>query len=89
MAKEITPDQQVVINHINSMERKEMCRMWRFAPPGHPYFRDNLPYFEVFRKRLFDHFGGFTPEISKIINKEMEYETLEMYRAANGVQNES
>ena len=84
MAKEITPDQQVVIDHINGMGHKEMCRMWRYAPPGHPYFRHNLPYFEVFRSRLFDWFGGFTPEISKEIEKEMKYQTLEMYQAANG-----
>ena len=69
MSNEVTPEQQKEIDKINTMSHKEMCMMWRFAPAGHPYFQDNLPYFEVFKKRLFDHFEGFTPGISKEIDK--------------------
>jgi hypothetical protein len=47
------------------MEHYEMCMLWRFAPSGHPYFDKTLPYAEIFKERLFKHFGGFTPEISK------------------------
>lgn len=61
----ITPEQQVEIDKINSTSHLELCRRWRFAPVGDPWFNRNLPYFEHFRIRLFKHFGGFTPEISK------------------------
>jgi hypothetical protein len=44
----------------------EMCRLWRFAEAGHPYFDTSKPYYDVFKARL-DAFGGFTPEISKAI----------------------
>ncbi len=54
------------IENINAMSHEEMCRLWRFAPPGHHYFDRTLPLYEVFKKR-FDDFGGFTPEISKKI----------------------
>jgi hypothetical protein len=47
------------------MNHFEMCYLWRHAPAGHLYFDKRLPYHEVFWERLFNHFGGFTPEISK------------------------
>jgi hypothetical protein len=51
---------------INSMDHFTMCRYWRFAPLGTEiYFRSDLPTGEAFKERLFNHFGGFTPEISK------------------------
>jgi len=56
-----------VIDKINNMSHIEMCRLWRFAPSGHPYFDSTQPYYKIFRARLYDHFGGFTPEISKEI----------------------
>jgi hypothetical protein len=58
-------EQEQEIEKINNMTHYQMCELWRFAPVGHPYFDRRLPYYEVFRKRLFEHFGGFTPEISK------------------------
>lgn len=57
------------IRKINKMNHKEMCRLWRYAPSGHPYFNIKLPYYKVFQQRLFEHFGGFTSKISKSINK--------------------
>ena len=63
----LTKEQQETIDKINSMSHENMCALWRFATPGHPYFDTTLPYAEVFEKRLFEHFGGFTPEISKSI----------------------
>ena len=50
---------------IDSMSQEEMARMWRFAPAGHPFFDSTLPLFEHFEKR----FKGFTPEISKRIER--------------------
>ena len=54
---------------IEKMEHEEMCRIWRFAPTGSEiYFRGDLfPQGKSFKDRLFDHFGGFTPAISKSI----------------------
>lgn len=65
MKEKLTPTQKQEIDRINNMGHYEMCYLWRFALPGHPYFDRTKPYFEVFKKRLFEHFGGFTPEISK------------------------
>lgn len=52
---------------IDNMSHYEMCRMWRFQPVGvlHPYFDSTNPISDYFYDRLFKHFGGFTPEISK------------------------
>ena len=63
----LTKEQKVEIDKINSMEHESMCRLWRFAPSEHEWFDKTKPYSEIFRKRLFEHFGGFTPEISKSI----------------------
>ena len=65
MNEQYTPEQQKIVDKINNMNHFEMCRLWRFAPSGHHYFDNQLPYAEIFEKRLFKHFGGFTPEISK------------------------
>lgn len=59
-------NQEKEINRINNMSQEEMAKLWRFAPPGHPYFDTAKPYFEIFEKR-FKELGGFTPEISKSI----------------------
>ena len=52
---------------IDKMSHYEMCRMWRFSPSDelHPYFDRTNPISEYFYNRLFNYFGGFTPEISK------------------------
>ena len=60
-----TPEQEKEITNINHMSHHDMCSLWRFAPLGHPYFDSTQPMAEVFKKRLFEHHGGFTPEISK------------------------
>jgi len=62
---DLTEEQLSIIDQINNMSHFEMCRLWRFAPPGHEYFDKTKHYYAVFRDRLFEHFGGFTPEISK------------------------
>ena len=63
----LTKEQKEEIKVINQMSHYDMCNLWRKAPAGHWYFDITEPYAEVFKKRLFDHFGGFTSEISKEI----------------------
>ncbi len=60
-----TINEQEVIAKIEKMGHYEMCFLWRFHQSGHPYFDTCLPYSKVFEERLFKHFKGFTPEISK------------------------
>jgi hypothetical protein len=62
----LTPDQQKIIDHINTLSRKDMAYLWRFSPASHPYFRSKLPYFKVFVKRFME-LGGWSPELSKEI----------------------
>jgi hypothetical protein len=40
-----------------------MCKIWRFAKAGNKYTIGEIG--EYFSKRLYDYWGGFTPEISK------------------------
>ena len=47
---------------IDALSQFEMCRLWRFAPPGHPFFQGEIG--EYFHKKLKEK-GGMTPEISK------------------------
>lgn len=63
----MTPETvQKEIERINQMSQTEMASLWRFAPPGHPYFDGRLPLADHFQKR-FKELGGFTPEVSKAI----------------------
>jgi hypothetical protein len=54
------------IKLINSMDHKQMAKLWRNAPSGHLYFDSSLPFFDVFEKRFKD-LGGMTVDISKEI----------------------
>ena len=60
---------QKEIEKINNMSHTDMAKLWRFAPVGHPYFDDRLPYHKIFFDR-FNELGGFTPKISKEIGWE-------------------
>jgi len=40
---------QIEIDKINKLSQYEMCHLWRFSHPGHPYFDRNLPLFEIFK----------------------------------------
>jgi hypothetical protein len=51
---------------IDAMSREAMCRLWRYAPSGHPYFVTGTEVWEHFDKR-FKELGGFSPAISKMI----------------------
>ena len=48
---------------IDNLSHYDMCWIWRFAEPGNPYTSGEVS--QYFKDRLFQHFGGFTPEISK------------------------
>ena len=50
---------------IDLLTHMEMCFMWRFGKGRKEYFDARHPASEYFKERLFKHFGGFTPEISK------------------------
>uniref|UniRef100_A0A6M3J431 Uncharacterized protein n=1 Tax=viral metagenome TaxID=1070528 RepID=A0A6M3J431_9ZZZZ len=51
---------------IDGMSQLELARLYRFTPPGHPYFDKTLPLYDYFKLK----FHGFTPEISKAIGWE-------------------
>lgn len=51
---------------IDAMPHEEMCRLWRFAPAGHPYFVGGSELCTYFMKR-FKEKGGMTSEVSKRI----------------------
>lgn len=50
---------------IDGMTHEQLAYLWRNAPTGHPLLQDETG--QYFKKRLFEHFGGFTPELSKRI----------------------
>ncbi len=52
---------------IDKLTHFEMCRMWRTGNANPIYFDSTTPIAKYFSDRLFGHFGGFTPEISKQI----------------------
>ena len=53
-------------NTIDNMSPVEMASLYRFAPAGHPVFRNDLPLWEYFNDR-FKKLGGMTTEVSKQI----------------------
>lgn len=52
---------------IDALSHECMCRHWRFGTGKREWFDTSNPLSEYFKNRLFVHFGGFTPEISKRI----------------------
>lgn len=60
-----TPEEiEKMKQNIMGMDQFSMAHMQRFTKSGHPYFRSDLPLYEVFKAR-FAELGGMTPEISK------------------------
>ena len=57
---ELTPELKT---QIDALPHLEMCSIWRFASTGNPLIMGETG--KYFRKRLFEHYGGFTTEISK------------------------
>jgi hypothetical protein len=52
---------------IDALTHEQMCRMWRFGTLKKEWSDSRNPLSTYFSDRLFKHFGGFTPEISKKI----------------------
>jgi len=52
---------------VDKLSHFEMCKMWRSGNANPAYFDNTNPISKYFSDRLFGHFGGFTPEISKQI----------------------
>ncbi len=64
MSGELTPELK---KRIDAMSRIQMARKHRFSPPGDPFFQGETG--KYFAKR-FGELGGFSPEISKLIDRE-------------------
>lgn len=45
------PDDRTVAK-INKLTLDEMVDLWRFAPVGHIYFDNTLPYYKIFEERF-------------------------------------
>jgi hypothetical protein len=59
---------QKELDEIKKMSHEHMCRIWRFGVYGKKdYLKSNTVIGDAFKERLWEHFGGFTPEISKQI----------------------
>lgn len=52
---------------IDQLSHEDICRHWRFGTGKREWFDNTSPISEYFSNRLFTHFCGFTPEISKTI----------------------
>lgn len=64
--RELTDEEKAMIERINHMDHIEMARHWRFSTLTE-LFDSSKPYWSVFQDRFVNHFGGMTPEISKLI----------------------
>ena len=67
--EEISVTPTSITDEILQMSQCEMAHLLRFAPAGHPYFDNRLPYYKIFQNR-FQELGGMTVEISKRIGWE-------------------
>lgn len=68
MSKEYTKEEiEQFKKEIDAMSQMAMAKLWRFAPSGHPYFRNDIPELSKRFNKRFAKLGGFTPEISKAI----------------------
>jgi hypothetical protein len=52
---------------IDQMTHYQICYIWRLGTGNPAYFDNSNPISTYFSNRLFKHFGGFTPQISKQI----------------------
>lgn len=50
---------------IDNMSHEEMARLWRFGDSSNQYLQGNTG--DYFKHRLYNHFGGFNPTLSKKI----------------------
>jgi predicted DNA-binding protein YlxM (UPF0122 family) len=57
------------LKDIEKLTQIEACKLWRFAPPSHPYMVSDSVLFKAYKAK-FEALGGMTPEISKLIGWE-------------------
>jgi len=50
---------------IDNLTHEQMCDYWRNGGGNSDWFDSRFEESKYFYDRLFNHFGGFTPEISK------------------------
>jgi hypothetical protein len=48
---------------IDALSHLELCRLWRFSSIGDTFWQGEVGNYA--KNRLWSHFGGFTPAISK------------------------
>lgn len=66
-----TDDQQrKMVRDIKELTQLDCARLQRFAPSGHPYFRNDMPMVTRAFESRFKEVGSMTPEISKFIGWE-------------------
>lgn len=53
-----------LMEHLRTASHYELCRIWRYAASSSPYIQIPAAQ-ELLRQRLFDEYGGFTPEIGR------------------------
>jgi hypothetical protein len=67
MKIEMTSEEKQLIEEIDKLSHYEMCRLWRYASVGRSTYLSGIVG-EYFKDRLFNHFKGFTPAISKSLS---------------------
>jgi hypothetical protein len=65
----VSEEVQSAINDVNNMTHYELARLWRFGTSDHLYIKTPA-IFDAVMNRLFEHFGGITPSISKQVGWE-------------------
>jgi len=54
-------------DEIDALTHEQMCKHWRFGTGKPEWFDNRCEESKYFYDRLFVHFGGFNPNISKKI----------------------
>ncbi len=52
---------------IDNLSHLQLCKAWRFGTGEKEWFDKSYEASTYFKDRLFNYFGGFTPQISKQI----------------------
>ena len=60
---ENSKDIESLKSKIDSMSHEELARIWRYGSSDNELLQGEAG--DYFKKRLFDHFGGFNPTLSK------------------------
>jgi hypothetical protein len=58
---------EIYKTEIDNLTHEQMCDYWRNGGGKAEWFDTRCEASKYFSDRLFNHFGGFTPEISKKI----------------------